>query len=160
MTIRRARAMSDVSQGPGWWQASDAKWYPPESAPGAAPPGPAATPYPQPGAQPYAQPYPQQYGQPYAAGPMGPKTEPMAIASLVCAIAGTVFALLCGIGVLATIAAIPLGFVARRRIRESSGALTGDGMALAGLIIGIVVTVGFVLLIALVVLVNVGTTTT
>jgi hypothetical protein len=22
--------MSDVSQGPGWWQASDGKWYPPE----------------------------------------------------------------------------------------------------------------------------------
>jgi len=29
--------MSDVSQGPGWWQASDGKWYPPEQAPGAAP---------------------------------------------------------------------------------------------------------------------------
>jgi hypothetical protein len=26
--------MSDTSQGPGWWQASDGKWYPPESAPG------------------------------------------------------------------------------------------------------------------------------
>jgi hypothetical protein len=22
--------MSDISQGPGWWQASDRKWYPPE----------------------------------------------------------------------------------------------------------------------------------
>jgi hypothetical protein len=30
--------MSDVSQGPGWWQASDRKWYPPQSAPTAAPP--------------------------------------------------------------------------------------------------------------------------
>ncbi|MCU1356562.1 MAG: hypothetical protein JWM89_1980 [Acidimicrobiales bacterium] len=29
--------MSDASQGPGWWQASDGKWYPPEQAPGAAP---------------------------------------------------------------------------------------------------------------------------
>jgi uncharacterized RDD family membrane protein YckC len=32
--------MSDSSQGPGWWQASDGKWYPPESTPatqGAAP---------------------------------------------------------------------------------------------------------------------------
>ncbi|HXY42911.1 MAG TPA: hypothetical protein VEH29_01870 [Acidimicrobiales bacterium] len=28
--------MSDVSQGPGWWQASDYKWYPPESHPDAA----------------------------------------------------------------------------------------------------------------------------
>ena len=33
--------MSDTSQGPGWWQASDGKWYPPEQAPGAQP---AATP--------------------------------------------------------------------------------------------------------------------
>jgi hypothetical protein len=32
--------MSDVSQGPGWWQASDGKWYPPQQAPTAAPPPP------------------------------------------------------------------------------------------------------------------------
>ena len=25
--------MSDVSQGDGWWQASDQKWYPPQEAP-------------------------------------------------------------------------------------------------------------------------------
>ena len=31
--------MSDTSQGPGWWQASDGKWYPPEQAPSAAPTG-------------------------------------------------------------------------------------------------------------------------
>jgi hypothetical protein len=31
--------MSDTSQGPGWWQASDAKWYPPEQAPAGTPPG-------------------------------------------------------------------------------------------------------------------------
>lgn len=28
--------MSDLAQGPGWWQASDGKWYPP--SPPAAPP--------------------------------------------------------------------------------------------------------------------------
>lgn len=28
--------MSDMSQGPGWWQASDGKWYPPEQASGGA----------------------------------------------------------------------------------------------------------------------------
>lgn len=34
--------MSDVSQGPGWWQASDGKWYAPKVAPGVtAPPPPA-----------------------------------------------------------------------------------------------------------------------
>jgi hypothetical protein len=32
--------VSDVSQGPGWWQASDLKWYPPESAPGGVQPTP------------------------------------------------------------------------------------------------------------------------
>jgi len=29
--------MSDVSQGEGWWEASDGKWYPPEAVPGADP---------------------------------------------------------------------------------------------------------------------------
>ena len=31
--------MSDTSQGEGWWQASNGKWYPPEQAPGAPQPG-------------------------------------------------------------------------------------------------------------------------
>lgn len=32
--------MSDVSQGPGWWTASDGKWYPPELHPNYVPPPP------------------------------------------------------------------------------------------------------------------------
>jgi len=32
--------MSDASQGEGWWQASDGKWYPPEQQPGTTPPPP------------------------------------------------------------------------------------------------------------------------
>ena len=32
--------MSDVSQGPGWWQASDGKWYAPEQQSSDQPPGP------------------------------------------------------------------------------------------------------------------------
>jgi hypothetical protein len=36
--------MSDTSQGPGWWQASDGKWYPPQ--PTTTPPPPAPTPPP------------------------------------------------------------------------------------------------------------------
>jgi uncharacterized RDD family membrane protein YckC len=39
--------MSDVSQGPGWWMASDHKWYPPEAHAGyqpAPPPPPPAPP--------------------------------------------------------------------------------------------------------------------
>jgi uncharacterized RDD family membrane protein YckC len=40
--------MSDVSQGPGWWQASDLKWYPPEEQPNyEAPPPPGQPPFPQ-----------------------------------------------------------------------------------------------------------------
>src|SRR5437870_1630467 len=35
--------MSDQPQGPGWWQASDGQWYPPEKAPWAPPPPPAAS---------------------------------------------------------------------------------------------------------------------
>lgn len=32
--------MSDTSGGPGWWQASDGKWYPPERHPDYRPPPP------------------------------------------------------------------------------------------------------------------------
>jgi len=31
--------MSDTSQGPGWWLASDGRWYPPQSAPAPPPLG-------------------------------------------------------------------------------------------------------------------------
>jgi len=41
--------MSDVSQGPGWWQARDEKWYPPELHPAYQPP---PTTIPEPVAQP------------------------------------------------------------------------------------------------------------
>jgi TM2 domain-containing membrane protein YozV len=36
--------MSDTSQGEGWWQASDGKWYPPEQAATATPAEPAEPP--------------------------------------------------------------------------------------------------------------------
>jgi hypothetical protein len=57
-----------------------------------------------------------------------------------------------GVGLLLTIAAVPLGLVARRRIRESGGALVGEGTALAGVIIGAVASVLYVLLVVIVVL--------
>ena len=33
-------SISDVSQGPGWWQASNGRWYPPEARAPSAPPPP------------------------------------------------------------------------------------------------------------------------
>ncbi len=35
---------ADAAQGPGWWQASDGKWYPPEAQPGTAAMTPPVTP--------------------------------------------------------------------------------------------------------------------
>jgi hypothetical protein len=56
----------------------------------------------------------------------------LAIASLVCSIVGIIpllFGLPCVLGII-------FGFVARGQIRRSNGALGGDGMALAGIIVG------------------------
>ena len=39
--------MSEVPQGPGWWQATDGKWYPPQ-------PAPVYVPVPQPSVNGYA----------------------------------------------------------------------------------------------------------
>jgi len=56
--------VSDQSQGPGWWLASDGKWYPPAEptapveAPPAAPPSPDVIPPPEPPAAPAAEPPP------------------------------------------------------------------------------------------------------
>lgn len=116
--------MSDYAQGPDWWQASDGMWYPPEQAEVAAPAAPAgpwaATPPP---AAPYATPY----GAPAAY--QARTTNGMAIAALVCGLAGFATCI-------SAIPAVILGHMARKQIRESGGTQQGEGMALAGLIIG------------------------
>ncbi len=158
--------MSDTSQGPGWWLASDGKWYPPElwtgpptttppsttsgtssAAPDPAPAYPSQAlsypsqgPYPSqppaatpPGDGPYP---PQGYGQlpggygqnvPYVARTK--KTNGLAIASLVCGCAGFLF-------FIPAILAVVFGFVARTQIRQSAGTQGGDGLAVAGIIVG------------------------
>jgi Domain of unknown function (DUF4190) len=199
--------MSDTSQGPGWWLASDGKWYPPElwtgppesgpqqgqptglthagepgvsqagvsaepgqagqpiqpeassgqwspgippypqspGDPGGDTPGPAGaapgTPYGSappaypgdpapPPYSPYTQ-YPQYPPGGYGGAPaIGPKTNGLAIASLICSCAGVLlFSLPCILGVV-------FGFVARSQIRRSQGAQKGNGLALAGIIVG------------------------
>ncbi len=178
--------MSDTSQGPGWWLASDGKWYPPELWTGppesgpqsqtsqGIPPYPGAEPYPDsagnpPGGVPGSAgtasgstygsasgAYPGEQGQPqYPQNPQYPqypsggyggaspsaKTNGLAVASLVCSCVGVIlFTLPCILGVI-------FGFVARSQIRRSQGAQKGDGLALAGIIVGFA---GIALLIILV----------
>ncbi len=85
--------------------------------------------------------------QPTPASPYWPQppaqqhTNSMAIAALVCGI-GQLAA-----GPFAGIAAIILGHKARQQIRQTGE--QGDGMALTGLILGYVGTIGLVLLVAL-----------
>ena len=47
--------MSDTSQGPGWWIASDGKWYPPQPQQAPPPPPPPPAPLPEPQPEPVAQ---------------------------------------------------------------------------------------------------------
>jgi hypothetical protein len=100
--------MSDVSQGPGWWQATDGKWYPPA---------------------------PQQ--QPVNYAPVGPKNDGMSIAGLVCGISGLTL-IGCGIGLIPAILGVVFGVLGMKKVDASGGALKGRGMALAGAICGAV----------------------
>ncbi len=114
--------MSDYAQGPGWWQASDGKWYPPQQATPPAPSGPWTAAPPAAAYNPYGTPAYQ----------AAPSTNGLAIAALVCGLLGFATCV-------SSIAAIILGHMARRQIRDSNGMQQGDGMALAGLILGYVV---------------------
>ncbi len=151
--------MSDVSQGPEWWQASDGKWYSPDQVPGtaAADAGPAAT-LPGPGelapapAPSYGPPGAGSYGYPPAGAPYGypptSKNNGLAIASLVCSF----FFWIYGVG---AILAIVFGFIARSQIKQSNGTQHGGGMALAGIIIGFVgIVIGIVVVIVVVAVVH------
>ena len=71
--------------------------------------------------------YGQPYAQPYGPPALAPRTNGMAIAALACGIGGFfVFP--------ASFAAVVLGHIARREIRQTGEA--GDGMATVGLVLG------------------------
>ncbi|OKH82355.1 hypothetical protein EB75_12765 [Mycobacterium sp. ST-F2] len=141
----------DQNQGAGAQEASTpaygmpplpaygAELYPSTPAPEAfPPPPPPATGYPAPGYPPPVAPYPpvaQGYpGMPPMPGmmPMGyapvPKTNGLAIASLVCSLLGLVTC--AGTSILGVI----FGHLAKSQIKQSGE--EGEGMALAGLIVG------------------------
>ncbi len=168
--------MSDTAQGPGWWFASDGKWYPPELWTGVPYKGPAVMSAPQtlmtasPGSTPthaagaatpgrqsgygahadsVANMYPPHgYGQypPYGTT-TAPKTNGLAIASLICSCAGLL--------ILPIFAGITLGFVARAQIKRSNGSQRGNGLAIGGIIVGF----GWMVLIVLGLTVNAHSST-
>jgi len=79
------------------------------------------------------------YGYPGYGVPVSPPTSGLAIASLVCSLVGLATCITAPVGAI-------LGHIARRQIRERGEG--GDSMALAGIIVGWVVTGLFLLLIA------------
>ena len=163
--------MSETSQGHGWWLASDGKWYPPEAWTG-PPPQTGQAPYStagypagyqspdQPARYPETYPpqgYPSAGYPPQGYSPSGypmqgtswnapPRTNGLAVASLVCACAGIV-PFLFG---LPAVLGIVFGFIARNQIRSARGTQGGAGLALAGVIVGFSLIGLFILAIILV----------
>lgn len=137
--------MSDTSQGPDWWMASDRKWYPPEQhpdhkAPGSEPAGDSAPnvtqPWPIAPSSPTA---PASSLPPPVPAPIGypgvpQKTNGMAVASLVLGIVW-----IAGIG---SVLAVIFGFMSRKRIEQSQGRESGGGLSVAGIVLGFVGIVG------------------
>ncbi len=150
--------MSETWQGPGWWLASDGRWYPPDQVPGPFPGSSAhggRQPSPGYGPPPYAPghgptPGPSGYGYPpgYPACGYPPMagTNGLAVASLVCSLLW-VF----GLG---GVLAIVFGFVARSQIKRSGDSQRGRGLALAGIIIGVAGVMATALLITVAVVVD------
>ncbi len=75
---------------------------------------------------------------PYPMGPMvqARRTNPFAIASLVCACVGIVPFL----GILGVILGFVFGLIAKGQIKRTGGVEEGSGMATAGIVISIVIT--------------------
>jgi hypothetical protein len=76
--------------------------------------------------------HPQQWQGPGGSG----GTSGLAIASLILAILSLPLGCFGPFGLLCAIPAVITGLMARKRIRESGGRIGGDGLALAGLIVG------------------------
>jgi Domain of unknown function (DUF4190) len=119
---------------PGWWQASDGNWYPPESAPGYRP-SPADGPPPGYG------PPPAYGGAGYGYTPYAAKrgTNGMAIASLVLGILWLDW--------IGTVLALVFGYIALSQIKRRQQG--GRGLAIAGIVLGWVEVALLVLVVAL-----------
>ncbi len=78
---------------------------------------------------------------------LAPKDSSLAIASLITGILGWTL-----VPILGSVAAIITGHLAKKEIRESQGALSGNGLSTAGLIMGYI-QLGSILVIAIVLIV-------
>lgn len=133
--------MSDFQQAADWWQASDGKWYPPESRPATA-----ATPQPAYPAQPGAQ-----WAQPGAYQAYGttaglPSVQGLAVASMVLGIVALVFCWCWYVGGVCAIVGLPLGAVALSKISKGDADPGPKGMAIAGVVTS-VVALGLIILV-------------
>lgn len=66
------------------------------------------------------------------------KTNGFAIASLVLGISAFLLVCCCGLSIIPSILAVVFGFLSKNKIRNSMGFEKGDGLALAGIILGFV----------------------
>jgi hypothetical protein len=82
---------------------------------------------------------------------VAPPNNGLAVTSMILGIVGIVLIWLYGIGLLAAIVAVILGHVAVVQIRNSAGTQGGNGMAIAGLVLGYIVAVPAVLCLLLVI---------
>jgi hypothetical protein len=78
------------------------------------------------------------------------KTNTLSIVSLATGIIGLPLYFCYGAGLILSVAALITGIIGRKQIRESGGSQEGDGMAIAGLILGGIPMVLFVLAICII----------
>jgi hypothetical protein len=112
--------MSDLSQGPGWWLATDGKWYPPAAVP------PSAVP-------PSEVPQAPQYGAPTGQGVGSTGSNAAAVAALVLGI----IAILLGwifIGLPFAVGGIVCGLFG---LKKSKSAGKGKAMSIIGIVLSI-----------------------
>jgi hypothetical protein len=128
---------------------------------GGPPPGSGGPTYPGPGVPPAGPAPAPSYGPPPAGGYAypaagtgtygytgAPKNNGLAIAAMVCSFFFWIWGLGAVLGIL-------FGFIARSQIKKSNGAQRGEGMALAGIIIGFAgIAIGIIIIIVVVVVVN------
>jgi hypothetical protein len=137
---------------------------PPQQPPsyGAPPPDyPQPPPYGVPVQPGYPPAYPQSgYIMPGYVQPMmvavAPPNNPLALTSMILGIVGIVLIWLYGIGLLAAITAVILGHIGLVQIKNSAGTQGGNGMAIAGLVLGYIVAVPAVLCLLLLFLGAIG----